>query len=86
MNNIPQLQNSEHSLWLLAARQQTYARATRFQLLQFGATVFLPILFAAAAIADPQLRAGLATASLFLVFLKSKDYRQILEKRIFLSN
>lgn len=67
MNDIPQLQNSEHALWLLAARQQTYARATRFQLLQFGATVVLPILFAAAAIADPPLRAGLATASLLLV-------------------
>lgn len=69
MNNIPQLQNSEHALWLLAARQQTYARATVWQLVQFAATVILPMAFAVLAIACPQLRAGLATASLLLVLI-----------------
>lgn len=69
MNDIPAKQNEPRPQWLLRARQQTYARATRWQLVQLAATVVAPTLFAIWAIIEPSVRAELAAASLCLVLV-----------------
>lgn len=69
MNAIPEKQNSDHALWLMRARQRTYANATTLQVLQLIATVALPAILGWIAVSIPATRAPLAAASLILLLL-----------------
>lgn len=64
VNNIPDTQNSEHALWLLRARQRTYAMATLLQVAQLVVAVVIPTVLAGVALYGWCSRAVVATASL----------------------
>jgi hypothetical protein len=69
MNDIPNRQNSERALWLMRARQRTYALATLLQIIQLGVSVVLPAICAWIALSQPGSRAPLAATSLLLLLI-----------------
>lgn len=84
MNDIPDRQNSERALWLMRARQRTYALATALQIGQLFATVVLPAILAWIAVTTPAARAPLAATSLLLllvdIFVLDRAQSRLLER------
>jgi hypothetical protein len=84
LNDIPARQNSERALWLMRARQRTYALATALQVAQLCATVVLPAILAWIAITTPAARAPLAATSLLLllidIFVLDRAQSRLLER------
>lgn len=69
MNDIVARQNGERGQRLLRARQQTYARATRLQIIELVAVVMVPTVGAIVGLIcpDPNLRAFIAAMSLLIL-------------------
>lgn len=68
-NSIPERQNEEDQLKLLRARQQTYARATRFLVAQLSVTLVVPLVGAVLAVVHPAVKPYVAAASLIVLLL-----------------
>jgi len=68
-NSIPERQNEEDQLKFLRARQQTYAQATRFLVVQLVVTLLVPLLGAVLAIVNPPAKPYVAAASLIVLLL-----------------
>lgn len=69
LNDIPAKQNGERGQLLMRARQQTYARAVRLQVLQLVGVVLVPTIGAVVGIYVPELRAAVAAMSLLILGL-----------------
>lgn len=69
LNDIPAKQNSGRAQLLMRARQQTYARAVRLQMLQMVGVVLLPTVGAIIGIYFPETRAAVAAMSLLILAL-----------------
>src|SRR5205823_112884 len=68
-NSIPERQNEDDRLKLLRARQQTYARATRFLVAQLVVTLLVPLVGAVLAIVYLPAKPYVAAASLIVLLL-----------------